>query len=111
WRDGHTHLYLYSFDKTNPLAAEAKLENQVTKGEFEVFGVAGIDEGAGTVYVNANPGDDREHHLCSVKLDGSSFQVLTRTQPGTHTVNLSPHPQNYLDQFSPFITPPPFSFF
>src|SRR5262249_10281757 len=34
WRDGHTHLYLYSFDKSNLLAAEAKLENQVTKGEF-----------------------------------------------------------------------------
>ena len=23
WRDGHTHLYLYSFDKSNPLAADA----------------------------------------------------------------------------------------
>jgi len=26
WRDGHTHLYLYSFDKQNPMAADAKLE-------------------------------------------------------------------------------------
>jgi dipeptidyl-peptidase 4 len=110
WRDGHTHLYLYSFDKNNPLAAEAKLENQVTKGEFEVFGVAGIDEATGTVYVNANPGDDREHHLCSVKLDGSNFQVLTRTQPGTHTINLAPDAKNYVDQFSAIMTPPQLSF-
>jgi dipeptidyl-peptidase-4 len=110
WRDGHTHLYLYSFDKTNPLAAEARLENQVTKGDFEVFGVAGVDEGSGTVYVNANPGDDREHHLCSVKLDGSNFQNLTRTQPGTHTVNFAPDARNYVDQFSAIMTPPQLSF-
>src|SRR5262249_49596882 len=37
WRDGHTHLYLYSFDKANALAADAKLVNQITKGDFEVF--------------------------------------------------------------------------
>ena len=35
WRDGHTHLYLYSFDKQNPLASEAKLERLLTQGDFE----------------------------------------------------------------------------
>ncbi len=28
WRDGNTHLYLYNFDKADPLAADAKLEGQ-----------------------------------------------------------------------------------
>jgi hypothetical protein len=32
-------LYLYNFDKQNPLAAEAKLERQLTRGAFEVMGV------------------------------------------------------------------------
>ena len=41
WRDGHMHLYLYSFDKNNPLAADARLERQLTKGEFEVSSVDG----------------------------------------------------------------------
>ena len=38
WRDGHTHLYLYSFDKQNPFSGEAKLERQLTQGDFEVLG-------------------------------------------------------------------------
>jgi dipeptidyl-peptidase-4 len=33
WRDGHTHLYLYTFDKQNPLASEAKLERQLEQGD------------------------------------------------------------------------------
>ena len=26
WSDGHNHLYLYSYDKAKPLAADAKLD-------------------------------------------------------------------------------------
>jgi dipeptidyl-peptidase-4 len=54
WRDGHTHLYLYSFDKTNPLASEAKLERQLTQGDFEVTDVNGVDEKTGTVFFTAD---------------------------------------------------------
>ena len=51
------HLYLYSFDKQNPLAAEAKLERQLTQGDFEVLGVEGVDEAAGTVFFSSNKDD------------------------------------------------------
>ena len=50
WRDGQTQLYLYSFDKQNPLAGEAKLERQLTQGDFEMLGVEGLDESSGTVF-------------------------------------------------------------
>ncbi|MBV9670021.1 MAG: DPP IV N-terminal domain-containing protein, partial [Acidobacteriales bacterium] len=50
WRDGHTHLYVYSFDKANPVGVEAKLVNQVTKGDFEVQSVLALDETNGVVY-------------------------------------------------------------
>jgi dipeptidyl-peptidase-4 len=36
WTDGHNHLYLYSYDQANPDAGMAKLERQLTKGDFEV---------------------------------------------------------------------------
>jgi dipeptidyl-peptidase 4 len=110
WRDGYTHLYLYSFDKNNPLAADAKLNNQITKGNFEVFSVDGIDESAGTIYFTANARDDRQRHLCSVRLDGSNFQVLTASQPGTHQTRLSPDVKYYVDNFSALLTPPVLSF-
>jgi dipeptidyl-peptidase-4 len=110
WRDGHTHLYLYQFDKSNPLAAEAKLVNQVTKGDFEVFAVEGVDETTGTLYVTTNAGDARERHLCSVKLDGSGFKVLTAGQPGTHQPHLAPAGKAWVDNFSASMTPPRMSF-
>ncbi|MGC2695397.1 MAG: S9 family peptidase [Candidatus Angelobacter sp.] len=108
WRDGHTHLYLYSFDKANPLAADAKLMNQVTKGDFEVFDVEGIDDANSTLYVNTNAGDARQRHLCSVKFDGSGFQVLTKG--GTHKATVSPDGKYYVDHFSALMTPPQLSF-
>jgi dipeptidyl-peptidase 4 len=108
WRDGHTHLYLYSFDKANPLAADAKLVNQITKGDFEVFSPAGIDESSGTLFIETNAGDARQRHLSSVKLDGSNFQVLTRG--GTHQATVAPNAKYYVDHFSAVMTPPQLSF-
>ncbi|MGH9571284.1 MAG: S9 family peptidase, partial [Candidatus Angelobacter sp.] len=110
WRDGHTHLYLYSFDANAPLAGPAKLINQITKGDFEVFGVDGMDESSGTLYVTTNAGDARERHLCSVKLNGSDFKILTRAQPGTHEANFAPSSAAYVDNFSALMTPPQMSF-
>ena len=106
WRDGHTHLYLYSFDKNAPLAGEAKLVNQITKGDFEVFDVEAMDDASGILYITTNAGDARERHLCSVKLDGSGFAVLTKAEPGTHTANFGPNANVYIDDFSALMTPP-----
>ena len=68
------HLYLYSFDKQNPMAADAKLERQLTQGDFEVLGIEGVDEAAGTVFYSANKDDPRQMHVFSVQLDGSGVQ-------------------------------------
>jgi len=70
WRDGHTHLYLYSFDKSNPLANDAKLELQLEKGDYEVIQVDGVDDAAGVVFFTSNQDDPRQTRLFSVKLDG-----------------------------------------
>ncbi|HEY4675834.1 MAG TPA: DPP IV N-terminal domain-containing protein, partial [Candidatus Angelobacter sp.] len=105
WRDGHTHLYLYSFDKANPLA-DVKLVNQITKGDFEVFDIAGVVEN--TLFVTTNAGDDRQRHLCSVKLDGSGFECLTKG--GTHEATVAPNGQYFVDHFSSLMTPPQLSF-
>ncbi|HEV2960673.1 MAG TPA: DPP IV N-terminal domain-containing protein, partial [Candidatus Angelobacter sp.] len=110
WRDGHTHLYLYSFDKNSPLSSDAKLERQITKGDFEVFSVEGVDESSNTLYATTNALDDRQRHLCSIKLDGSDFRVLTKEEPGTHRADFSPNAKGYIDDFSALMTPPRMSF-
>jgi dipeptidyl-peptidase-4 len=108
WRDGHTHLYLYSFDKANPLTADAKLVNQITKGDFEVFDIEGAIENSGTLFVTTNAGDDRQRHLCSVKLDGTGFACLTKG--GTHAASVAPNGQYFVDHYSSLMTPPQLSF-
>ena len=43
WRDGHNHIYLYRFEKQNPLGAQAKMVKQLTSGDWEVESIDGID--------------------------------------------------------------------
>ena len=117
WRDGHTHLYLYSFDKANPLAADARLQNQITKGNFEVFGIDGLDDATGTLYITTNYEDDRQRRLCRVKLDGSEFLDLSKdlskdlstdlsTGLGSADVTMAPDTKNFVARFSSRTTPP-----
>jgi dipeptidyl-peptidase-4 len=94
WRDGHTHLYLYSFDKQNPLGTEAKLERQLTQGDFEVTGVEGVDEAAGTVFFSSNQDDPRQRHLFSIKLDGTGMQKLTPDE-GLYSAKFSDDTKHY----------------
>jgi dipeptidyl-peptidase-4 len=99
WRDGHMHIYLYSFDKQNPMAAEAKLERQLEKGDYEVLGIEGADEAAGTVFFEANKDDPRQQHLYSVKLDGSDFKNLA-PEEGIHMGNFSDDGKHYTHMYS-----------
>jgi dipeptidyl-peptidase-4 len=108
WRNGNTHLYLYSFDKQNPLAAEAKLERQLTQGDYEVQGVEGIDEAAGVVYLSANKDDPRQRHIFSVKLDGSGFEALT-PEEGMHSANFAEDGKHYARTFAGPLTAPQIS--
>jgi dipeptidyl-peptidase-4 len=105
WRDGNTHLYLYSFDQGNPTAREATLERQLTRGEYEVFSVGGVDEKSGTVYFAANDGNALERQLFAVKLDGSGLRRVSK-DAGTHNATFSPDGTRYMDNFASKLQPP-----
>jgi len=105
WRDGTTQLYLYSFDKAEPLGLEAKLERQLTRGNFEMLGVDRVDDGAGVVYFSCNKDDPRQRQLYAVKLDGSEMQRVSR-EDGTHTLSFADDGKYYVDDFSALMTPP-----
>jgi dipeptidyl-peptidase 4 len=98
WRDGHMHLYLYSFDKENPLGAEAKLDHQITKGDFEVLGLDGIDDSTGTIFFSSDKDDPLQRHIFSIKLDGSGMQQLTNEE-GLSTGKFSDDGKHYLQTF------------
>jgi dipeptidyl-peptidase 4 len=104
WRDGHTHLYLYSFSGGSPASAPAKLERQLTQGDFEVSSVDSVDETSGTVYFTANK-DDAQRQLYSVKLQGGDIRKIS-LEEGTHHATFSDDGLSYVDNFSALLTPP-----
>ena len=109
WRTGFTHLYLYSFDKANPLAADAHLERQLENGDYEVTGVDGMDDAGSWVYFTANKDDARDRQLYRVKLDGSGMSRISQ-EAGTHTTTFADDAKYYVDNFSTLQTPPLMSF-
>ena len=56
WRDGHTHIYVYSFNALDPTEGDAKLERQLENGDYEVIAIGGVDEASGTIFFTANKG-------------------------------------------------------
>jgi dipeptidyl-peptidase 4 len=98
WRDGTMQLYLYSFDVQNPQAAEAKLERQLTRGDFEVLGIDGVDDEAGSVFFSSNQNDPRQRHIFSVKLDGTGLQQLSHDE-GIYTALFSDDGKHYEQTF------------
>lgn len=73
-RDGWAHLYLYSADGT--------LKNQITRGEYHVEEVIGIDEAKRVVYFTACGKEDGINpyymYLYSANLDGSNVKLLNK---------------------------------
>ena len=106
WRDGHTHLYLYTFDKKEPLGSDAKLERQLEKGDYEVLSVEAVDDQA--VYFTANAGDYKQRNVFSVKVDGSDFRRLSQAD-GSHHATFSEDGKHWLDRYSSATTPPQWS--
>jgi dipeptidyl-peptidase-4 len=109
WRDGYTHIYLYSFTPGDPLAADAKLERQLESGDYEVIAISGVDEASGdqpgTVFFIANKGDPRQEKVFSVKLDGSGMQVVS-TEDGNNSATFSDDGKHFVETHSATLTPP-----
>ncbi len=104
WTDGHNHIYLYSFDKTHPLGADARLERQLTKGDFDVANVYRVDMARKFVDYAANEGNLLEQQIWRVSFAGERTAVTTSA--GTHEATFEPHGGGYVDRVSTRMTAP-----
>jgi dipeptidyl-peptidase-4 len=95
-RDGFRHLYLYSMD--------GKLVHPITRGDWDVTEIAGVDEAAKTVYYMSTVQSPLERHLYRVGFDGKHAARLTQTA-GMHSVSMSPNCEYYLDSESSLSSP------
>jgi len=95
-KDGWNHLYLYDWKN-------ARMENQLTKGEFVVLDIEHVDEERGIVYFTAVGWEEGEDpysvHFYRVGLDGTDFQNLTPEQ-AFHDISLAPDKSFFVDNFS-----------
>jgi dipeptidyl-peptidase-4 len=105
WRDGHTHIYLYSFNASDPTAADAKLERQLETGDYEVIEISGVNEATGKVFFISNKDDPRQQKLYSVKLDGSDMQTVSSAD-GSYAANFSDDGSHFVETYSATLTPP-----
>lgn len=90
-RDGFNHLYLCKTDGT--------FVRQVTSGEWVVTDLLGFSKDAKLAYIVGTKDSPLERHCYSVDLLNGNIQKLT-TEPGTHTVLLSPDERQLLDSWS-----------
>jgi dipeptidyl-peptidase 4 len=96
-RSGYRHLYLYSND--------GKDVKQLTRGDWEVTGIAGVDESGGRVFYMSSEGSHLERHLWVIGLDGQNKRRLTE-EAGTHAISMAPGGAWFLDGYSNLTTPP-----
>jgi dipeptidyl-peptidase-4 len=110
WTDGHSHLYLYSYDAHNPGAA--KLERQLTRGDFEVGDIYRVDHAAHFVYYASNEGNPLEagkldQQLWQVSFDGQRRQLSAGA--GHHEGTFAPTGTAFADKHSTQLEAPTLS--
>ena len=96
-RDGFLHLYLYGTD--------GRQEAQITRGEWEVTAVSGVDENAREIFFVSSEASPLERHLYRIGFNGKRKERLTRSA-GTHTISMGPGAEYYLDTASSLTAPP-----
>jgi dipeptidyl-peptidase-4 len=106
WEDGHNHIYLYSYDELEPLRAPAKLERQLTKGDFDVNEVLHVDAAAKLVDYSSNEGSPLDQQLWQVSFNGERKQLTTGA--GNHVGNFAPSGAEFVDRYSSRMKPPTF---
>lgn len=90
-RDGWRHLYLHDLDGREPL--------RLTRGEWQVEELYGLDAAGGRVLFQATERDPRQRHVYSVGLDGRGLRRLTG-EDGHHAALLAPAGGAWLETFS-----------
>lgn len=95
-RTGFRHIYLWEGE-----GAELR---PLTQAQWQVSGIAGVDDKKGLVYFTANRDNPVGEDLYRVNLDGSALERLTKEE-GTHDIDMSPKATAYLDSFSSMTDP------
>jgi dipeptidyl-peptidase 4 len=107
WSDGHNHIYLYQYEASHMAAATAKLEKQLTAGDFEVTSISGVDWERKLIYFASNQGNVLGQQLWQVGFDGKVKAITSGA--GYHDGLFADSGGAYVDTYSTRMTPPEMS--
>lgn len=90
-RDNYLHFYLYDY--------KTKTAKQITKGNWEVESLYGVDEEKEILYFSSSEISALERQIYSIKFSGKNKKQLT-TESGTHSAKFSPNHKYFLNYYS-----------
>jgi len=96
-RSGYRHIYRY--DRTG------KLVSQLTRGDWMVDDIRGVDEKRGRIYFTASAESPLESHLYVVTFDGGEPKRIT-TEKGMHVVTCDHAANRFVDVYHCLGQPP-----
>ncbi|MBQ6725010.1 MAG: S9 family peptidase [Bacteroidales bacterium] len=99
-KDGYNHIYMYDMS--------GKLVRQITKGDYDVANVCGIDEKGKKIYFTSHQSSAINTELYVTDFGGKKVTKLSK-EPGTYRINFSNGCRYYISNFSDANTPPTFT--
>jgi dipeptidyl-peptidase-4 len=99
-RDGWNHVYVVSRDGTKT--------RLVTKGDFDVLEIQGIDPKGGWLYYIASPDNPVQRYLFRTRLDGRGTpeRLSPARESGTHVYDVAPNYRHAIETYSSLGNPP-----
>ena len=95
-RDGFNHLYRYN--------TEGELLNQVTKGDFPVHNILGLDDLGKTIFVSGADETGLNEYLYKAKISNGKTKKISK-QFGVHRYSLGNKGKYFIDIYSDLNTP------
>ncbi len=99
-KDGYNHIYHY--DKNG------KLQNQITKGNWEVTQYYGYDPRTKTLFYQSVENGSTGRDVYAIGLNGKNKKRLSK-QDGTHRATFSPDYTLFINTFSSAVEPPKYT--
>lgn len=90
-QDGFKHIYHHD--------NQGKLIRQITKGDWEVSRLVGLDEKSKKIYYISTEASPLERNLYVINMDGKGKKILT-PEKGTYAINMSRDFKYYIANFS-----------
>ncbi len=101
-KDGYNHIYMYGLN--------GKLKKQLTKGNFDVTSMYGVDKKRKKIYYQAAKDSPMERHIYAVNFKGKKDKKITPAK-GTNRTQWSSNFDYYVNTHSDLNTPATYTVF